>query len=263
MPPECFERADVRSLSLMGWDMNFPEDWLCSLTVMAPKVVGATCLTKFRPSSCTVCDAESLWAMCGSSHSTPLKYESVQTAFVPKTHAQIAGLFLLLQAAELSRERQREIVVLQLDVKKASRPCGPSSGLQGNETARCEFVFDGFDCGNLDWKLHEGMRLGTVSSNKVQMSRGLPPGAPESPVIFTMIMELVLRDLIKSWITRKLAWRRDDFVLAAICYADDVVLIAVSMSAAEIMVKEVIEKLKEVGMTVGAQKNNTGRVIRR
>ena len=39
-------------------------------------------------------------------------------------------------------------------------------------------------------------RLGTVSSNKVRMSRGLPQGAPESRVIFTMIMKLVLRDLI-------------------------------------------------------------------
>ena len=48
----------------------------------------------------------------------PLRYESVQTAFVPKTHAD-AGLFLLLKAAELSREWQREIVVVQLDVKKA------------------------------------------------------------------------------------------------------------------------------------------------
>ena len=88
------------------------------------------------------------------------------------------------------------------------------------------------------------------------MSRGLFRGAPESPVIFTTTMELVLRDLIKSWITRKLAWRLDDFVLAAICCADDVVLIAVSMSAAEVMVAEVIAKLKEVGLTVGAQKTH-------
>ena len=95
-----------------------------------------------------------------------------------------------------------------------------------------------------------------MTSNKVQMSRGLPQGAPESPVIFTMIMELVLRDVIKSWISRKLAWRLDDFALAAICYADDVVLIAVSVSAAETMVSEVIEKLKEVGLTVGAQKTH-------
>ena len=72
-----------------------------------------------------------------------------------------------------------------------------------------------------------------------------------------MIMELVLRDLIKSWITRKLTWRLDDdHALAAICYAKDVVLVAVSMSAAEIMVTEVIAKLKKVGLSVGAQKTH-------
>ena len=106
-------------------------------------------------------------------------------------------------------------------------------------------------------------RLATVTSNKAQMSRGLPQGAPESPVIFTMIMELVLRDLIKSWISRKLAWRLDNFTLAAICFADDVVLIAVSVSAAETMVSEVIEKLKEVGLTVGAQKTHWTSFFRR
>ena len=98
--------------------------------------------------------------------------------------------------------------------------------------------------------------LGTVTSNKVQMSRGLPQGAPESPVIFTMIMELVLRDLIKSWISRKLAWRLDDYTLAAICYADAVVLIAVSVAAAETMVSEVIEKT-ERGWTDGWRTENT------
>ena len=70
-----------------------------------------------------------------------------------------------------------------------------------------------------------------------------------------MIMELVLRSDRKLDI-RKLAWRLHDFVLAATCYADDVVLIAVSVSAAETMVSEVIEKLKEVGLTVGAQKTD-------
>ena len=37
----------------------------------------------------------------------PLRYESVQTAFVPRTFSD-AGLFLLLKAAELSREWQKE-----------------------------------------------------------------------------------------------------------------------------------------------------------
>ena len=64
----------------------------------------------------------------------------------------------------------------------------------------------------------------------------------------------MLRDLIKSWITRKLACKLDDFALAAICCAGDVVLVAVSVTAAEVMVSEVIAKLKEVGLSVGAQK---------
>ena len=161
--------------------------------------------------------------------------------------------FLLLTAAELSREWQREIVVVQLDVKKAfdhvdHRAAFRAMKLQGVNLfsmALIAAIWSG-SCMKA--------RLGTVASNKVQMSRGLPQGAPESPVIFTMIMELVLRDLIKSWISRKLAWRLDDFTLGAICYADDVVLIAVSVSAAETMVSEVIEKLKEVRLTVGAQK---------
>ena len=182
----------------------------------------------------------------------PLRYESVQIAFVPKTHAD-TGSFLLLKAAELSREWQKEIVVVQLDVKKAfdhvdHRAAFKAMKLQGLSLfsmALIAAIWSG-SCMKA--------RLGTVTY-KVQMSRGLPQ-APESPVIFTMITELVLRDLVKSWISRKLAWRLDDFTLAAICHADDVVLIAVSIDAAESMVSEVIEKLKEVGLTVGAQKTH-------
>ena len=44
--------------------------------------------------------------------------------------------------------------------------------------------------------------------------------------ISPMIMALLLGDMVKSWKVRNLAWSLDDFVLAAICYADDVVLAA-------------------------------------
>ena len=237
----------------MCWNMDFPEDWLCSLTVIAPKVVGATCLTKFRPIA-GLCAMRKVLGYVWLKSLPPLRYESVQTAFVPKTHAG-AGLFLLLKAAELSRKWQREIVVVQLDVKRAfdhvdHRAAFKAMKLQGVSLFSMALIAAIWSGSCMKACLE------TVTSNKVQMSRGLPQGAPESPVIFTMIMELVLRDLMKSWISRKLAWRLDDFTLAAICYADDVVLIAVSVSAAETMVPEVIEKLKEVGLTVGAQKTH-------
>ena len=37
LPPECLEQL-ARSLSLLCWNMDFPEDWLCSLTVLVLKV---------------------------------------------------------------------------------------------------------------------------------------------------------------------------------------------------------------------------------
>ena len=58
------------------------------------------------------------WLVCDAKNPGPRMVQSAQTAFVPKTHADV-GLLLLLHAAQLSREWQREIVVVQLDVKKA------------------------------------------------------------------------------------------------------------------------------------------------
>ena len=212
--------------------MSFPEDWLCSLMVMAPKVVGATCLTMFRPIA-GLCAMRKILGHVWLMSPSPLRYESVQTAFVPKTHAD-AGLFLLLHAAELSREWQREIVVVQLDVKKAFDHVDHRAALKAMKLLDVSPFSMALIAAIWNGNCMEA-RLGTVSSSKVRLGRGLPQGAPESPVIFTMIMELVSRDLLKSWIARKLAWRLDDFVLAAICS---------SVVAAEVMVTENIGSQK-------------------
>ena len=45
-------------------------------------------------------------------------------------------------------------------------------------------------------------------------------------------------------------------MLAATCYADDVVLVSASLAAAEVVVAEVTAKLKDVGLNVGAQKTH-------
>ena len=68
--------------------------------------------------------------------------------------------------------------------------------------------------------------------------------------VFTLVMEMVLRDLTKSWVSRKFVWRLDDFVISAICSADDVVLVAESVTAAEEIVSEGIAILRVVGLTV-------------
>ena len=60
--------------------------------------------------------------------------------------------------------------------EESVRPCGPSSGLQGNEIARCELVLDGLDCCNLVWKLHEG----ALGNGDVEQSSDEPRTASRS-----------------------------------------------------------------------------------
>ena len=121
-----------------------------AVVVMAPKVVGATCLTKFRPVA-GLCAMRKVLGYVWLKSLPPLRYESVQTALVPKTHAD-AGLFLLFESGgTVSRVAERNCGGTA-GREESVRPCGP-----GNEIARCEFVLDGLDCGNLEWKLHEGM----------------------------------------------------------------------------------------------------------
>ena len=134
------------------------------------------------------------------------------------------------------------------------RSRGTSNIVQSDETARCVCLFSMALIAAIWRGSCMRARLGTVMSCKIRMSRRLPQGAPESPVLFTMIMELVLRDLIKSWVSRKLVRSLDDFTLSAICCADDVVLVAASNAAAEVMVSEIIAKVREVGLTVGHPK---------
>ena len=48
LPGDSLEKP-ARALSEMCWDMPFPQEWLCSMTAMAPKVVGALSVATFRP----------------------------------------------------------------------------------------------------------------------------------------------------------------------------------------------------------------------
>ena len=77
---------------------------MCSLTVMAPKMVGTWCLSELRPIA-GLCAMRKVLGYARPKSFPPLRYESLQTA--------------LLKTAELSLEWQKEIVVVQLDVKKA------------------------------------------------------------------------------------------------------------------------------------------------
>ena len=131
---------------MMCWDMTVPEDWLCSLTLMAPKVVGATCLTKFRPIT-GLCAMRKSLGLCVAHVTPPTAIRECADGVCAEDTCRCWTVLVVASCRNVER--------------MAERNCGgtigrkASSGLQGNETARCEHVPDGTDCCNLEWKLHE------------------------------------------------------------------------------------------------------------
>eukprot|EP00969_Alexandrium_andersonii_P159160 7031376-Alexandrium_andersonii.AAC.1 len=68
------------------------------------------------------------------------------------------------------------------------------------------------------------MSLGHVSAPDVPLHRGVMQGAPESPLLFILVTEMVFRGLRAKWEARGSGWTMDGFRLTEICFADDLLL---------------------------------------
>jgi hypothetical protein len=100
------------------------------------------------------------------------------------------------------------------------------------------------------------VRLGQVTSSVIKMDRGLPQGAPESALIFTLIIDMIICSLAESWRQKGFGFEIDAFRITAVCYADDIILAAHTREHLELMIADVIAKLKEIGLGVGAEKSH-------
>jgi len=96
--------------------------------------------------------------------------------------------------------------------------------------------------------------MGHVAAPSVGMERGLPQGAPESPLLFVLIMELVLRPLLQRWRERGSGWTLSGLHVSAVGYADDIILLSQDKKDLERMISEVIERFAEVGLEVSSEK---------
>jgi hypothetical protein len=189
-----------------------------------------------------------------------LTFVSVQTAFVPGSHAD-TGVFMINKAAELSREWRVPLFLAQLDVKKAfdhvdHRAAFKAMRLQGISLQAIALIA-------AIWA-HSvvSVRLGSMSSDDIPMDRGLPQGAPESSLIFTMIMDMVIRALKPTWRQKGYGFNVDQFRLMVICYADDLVLAASSKEHLEAMTSDVIEALAKMA-SEWVRRRPTGQALRR
>jgi hypothetical protein len=233
--------------------LDFPAEWMESTAVMAPKVVGATDLSKFRPIACLTTMRKLLGYMWLLSL-PPLTFKTAQTAFIPGSHACM-GVHVILRVAELAREWRIPVCIAQVDLCKAfdhvdHRAAFDAMQMQGIPLQTQALMAKVWQLTNIKAK------LGTEVSGAVPLHRGLPQGAPESPLIFTMIVEMLVRRLEAKWRNQGLGFCVDGLKVYCICYADDMILLADTTEHLEIMINDLVAAFREIGLGVGADKTH-------
>ena len=176
--------------------LAIPTEWTVCAATLIPKIVGAMHLDQFRGIAC-LCTARKLLGYIWMKMLPTVVFESFQTGFVAGSQAAF-GVFALKRAAELSREWGLKLYVVQLDLCRAFDRVKHSAVIRALKLQGCSLQCIAVLCALLS-QSQVAISLGHVKASSVDMLRGLPQGAPESPMIFVLIMEYVLRPLLWRW----------------------------------------------------------------
>ena len=257
-PAELYKALPEHALASLAsfftsllFDLSFPVAWTVVSATLIPKIVGARTLDKFRAIACLPA-ARKLLGYIWLQTLPQLHFESFQCGFVPKSHAA-DGVYVLKRAIELSREWGQTLFLVQLDLTKAFDKVLHSAVARALRLQSASLQCVAVICAILRQSTI-ATSLGHVRAAAIDMQRGLPQGAPESPLIFTLVTELVLRPLLGKWKRNGMGWFLDLFSLCNVCYADDIVLASKSKESLELMLSDVITSFKDVGLDVSYQK---------
>ena len=125
------------------------------------------------------------------------------------------GVYSLKRAAELSRERGIPLFAIQIDLKKAFDKISHAAVASALKREGVPTHMIAVLC-KMWLQSSVTAKLGHATSKKIAMHRGVPQGAPDSPLIFTCVMDEILSELQASWAARDLGWSMDTFWLPAV-----------------------------------------------
>ena len=159
-------------------------------------MIAPTSLSKFRAIACFTV-VRKLVGYFWLQTLPALHFETFQTGFVKGMQAA-DGVFVVNRVAELSREWGCEIHVVQLDIRRAFDRVLHSAVIKALKLQGASLQCIALICAILlDSQM--SMKLGTLVAGKIRLNRGLPQGAPESPLIFILVVEYVLRKVKAMW----------------------------------------------------------------
>ena len=234
-------------------ELRFEASWAQCSATLAPKVPNAGALTQFRGIASLLTIRKVLGYMFLEAL-PQLQFQSVQTAFIAGAHA-CTGVHTLLRVAELAREWGAPVCAAQLDLKKAFDHVSHVAAFDAMDQQGVPLAAQALIAKLWDLTTVVG-KLGREASQPVRLDRGVPQGAPESPVIFTMVVEMVLRKVMPRWQARGAGWKLDEVWVCCVCYADDIVLTAHSPRILEGMCADIIAEFRNIGLGVGAEKTH-------
>eukprot|EP00971_Amphidinium_carterae_P066745 1321694-Amphidinium_carterae.1 len=84
------------------------------------------------------------------------------------------------------------------------------------------------------------------------MSRGLLQGKPTSPLLFCLLLDFALKDVVAKWQGR--GPRAGRVSCTHVCFMDDILLFASSIRHAEEMVQDIAEALQAIGLRLNPDK---------
>ena len=98
--------------------------------------------------------------------------------------------------------------------------------------------------------------LGSTETRTIGLDRGVPQGAPESPLLFISVTDMALSELYGDWKERGFGYNIDGVWLPIVAYADDVLVLAESEADLQTMLAEVSAALREVGLDINMSKTH-------
>ena len=207
----------ARNIQDMFSSLNFQETWFRVMASLIPKKPHPRGLNEFRPISCLT-TFRKLLGYISLLKLPPLSKKTLQTAFIPRRQ----GAEAVYMIEELAREWSIPVFTAQLDLKKAfdrvSHDSIAEMPWRKNLCPQLVAVLCSWWCCS-----SQEVRLGHVTSDRcISVDRGVPQGAPESPLVFVIVADEILGGLRPSWERRNFARTCDEVSLSCLGYADDV-----------------------------------------
>ena len=255
---EILKKLDTANLDLLAQQIEemfakceFHSNWAAITATLVPKIACPKGPKDFRPIASLV----TLRKLMGYIFLQALpqqNFTTLQCGFVAKRDAAQA-VFTVRHLSEHAREWQVPLHIAQLDMSKAFDRVKHSAILQALEARGTPAQLTAY----LAEMLRESTVTLSLSSSKtrtIALDRGVPQGAPESPQLFISVTDHILGKLFERWKSKNWGYRANDAWIPIVAYADDIIVLAKSLSELQQMLGDISAAFETAGLSINPEK---------